>query len=76
MIDEKKLDEVAAEIRRVSDAMKRFDKGPLKRKAVVLLLQDITKLNRADITAVLDGLTGLADVYLKPEKPVKLGAKS
>lgn len=51
--------------------MKRFDKGPLKRKAVVILLQDITRLNRNDINSVLDGLVGLADVYLKPEKDLK-----
>jgi len=49
--------------------MKRFDKGPLKRKAVVILLQSITKLSQADITAVLDGVRDLADIYLKPEKP-------
>ena len=76
MKQEKKLKEVEAEIRRVSDAMKQFDKGQLKRRAVVLLLQDITGLNKTDITAVLDGLVKLADVYLKPEKPTKPGAKS
>ena len=68
MIDNKCLEEVAAEIALISDAMKRVDAGPLKRRAVVLLLSDVTKLNRTDINLVLDGMRDLADIFLEPKE--------
>ena len=68
MTTDDKLNQIAEEIRKVSIAMRRFRDGPLKRRAVVVLLKYATGLAVRDIELVLDGLDGLEQKYLKPEK--------
>ena len=68
MTTDEKLDQIADEIRKVSEAMRRFRDGPLKKRAVVLLLEDATGVPRSTITKVLDGLNALEDKYLTPVK--------
>lgn len=60
------LETIAEEIRSLSERMRKFNDGPLKRRAVVILLKDITGLNQGQINAVLDGLEALEDHFLKP----------
>lgn len=59
-----KVDEIAAEIKRISEAMRRFRDGPLNDRCIVVLLHDATKIPKQQIKKVLNGLSGLEDVYL------------
>jgi hypothetical protein len=55
----------------VSEAMTRFNNSRLKRRAVVVLLQDAigpTKITRSQIEDVLDAAQELGKLYLKPEE--------
>ena len=57
-------DEIADAIRQLAEVGEALQRSPLKQKAQVLLLQDITKLPRTDITYVLNALPHLKD-YIK-----------
>lgn len=60
-------DQVIAEhIRQIADFMQKFNAGPLKRDLLVLLIHDHTKIARRDVNRILDSLTALRSLYLKP----------
>lgn len=52
-------------IRRLVEAVESVENAGLKRRAIVLLLADMTKLNKKQINAVLDALPLLADRFLE-----------
>jgi hypothetical protein len=56
---------LAAAIIKISEAMDRLNRGPLKRDTIVLLIHDHTKIARRDIGAVLNTLDSLQRIYLK-----------
>jgi hypothetical protein len=56
---------IAAEIVSLDEAVKQLDAGPLKRRAICLLLKDITNISLGDIDTVLRGLRRLRSEYLK-----------
>lgn len=51
-------------IRKVHDAVERLQSAGLARRALVLMLHDITKVSKKDINALLDALPTLADRFL------------
>lgn len=59
---------IAQSIIDVADAFKKIDSGKLKRKTIVILIQDITKLPQRDIEAVLNAAAQLKERYLKDIK--------
>lgn len=59
------LELIAKAIIQVADAFKKIEAGPLKRKTVVLLLQDQTSLSQKAINSILDVAPKLADHYVK-----------
>lgn len=59
---------IADHLRRISEAMRRLDSGPLKRHTLVLLLHDYSKVSKRDINLILDGIEALEQTYLKPGK--------
>jgi hypothetical protein len=61
---EESMQLLADAILRVADAADELRRGPLKRRAIVLLIQDRTKLSQGTITAVLDALPHLRE-YVK-----------
>jgi DNA replicative helicase MCM subunit Mcm2 (Cdc46/Mcm family) len=59
-------DEILAKhILQMSQAMEKFNQGPLKRDTLVLLIHDHTKIARRDIHRVLDTLSNLKRIYCK-----------
>lgn len=60
------LDVIASALIDVAAAFKRLNDSKLKRRAIILLLQDMTKLPQRDIEAVLDAAPRLVEVYTKP----------
>ena len=62
-----KLEKIAAEIRRISRAMRRFNNGPVTRRCVAVLLKDQTGLGLVDINKILNGIEALEDKYLHEE---------
>jgi hypothetical protein len=57
-------DEVAAAIKQLAEVGEALQAGKLKQKAIVLLLNDITKLPKTHITYVLNALPRLQE-YIK-----------
>lgn len=58
--------EILAEaIVRLGDAVKKLDASGLNRKAIVLLLQDATKVPKRDIIAILDAIPRLRGWYCR-----------
>lgn len=57
---------IAEHIRQIADAMDRFNKGPLKREVLVLLIQNWSKVGKRDIENVLTCIAQLKAIYLKP----------
>jgi len=58
--------EILAEaIVRIGDSVKKLNDSGLNRKAVVILLQDATKIPRCDIEAILDALPRLKGWYCR-----------
>lgn len=53
-------------IRRLVAAVDTLENSGLKRRALVLLLADMTKLSKKQINAVLDALPLLAERFLEP----------
>lgn len=66
-----KTDEIAEEIRKLSEAMRRFRDGKLNQRCILILLRDVTGLGMAEIKAVLDGAAGLDERFLKKTKQPK-----
>jgi hypothetical protein len=56
------------EIVAVSEGMRALQSTRLKQETLVVLLQDITKLNKGQITYVLNALARLEDLTLKKPK--------
>jgi hypothetical protein len=52
----------------ISEAFIKINNSPLKRRAVVLLLQDATKISQRDINLILDVAPKLKDFYVKEVK--------
>lgn len=64
------LDEIALAIKQISGVFKKMNQGPLKRRALVILLQDMigdTNISKKQINHVLDAAEKL-DEYLKLEQ--------
>ncbi len=62
------LEEIALAITQISGVFKKMNQGPLKRRALVILLQDMigeTNISKKQINHVLDAAADL-DQYLKP----------
>lgn len=57
----------------IAAAMKRFEASRLTRRAIVILIQSKTNLNRSDISTVMDSLASLESDWLKPKI---IGAKA
>jgi phenylpyruvate tautomerase PptA (4-oxalocrotonate tautomerase family) len=49
----------------LGEAVQKLDRSGLNRKAIVILLQDITKLPRTTIEIVLDAIPKLRSTYCK-----------
>jgi hypothetical protein len=62
-LDPVKPEILATAIVSISAGMRRLTKSGLNRKAIVVLIQDVTKLPKHDITRVLDSLDDLARMY-------------
>ena len=56
---------IAKAIIDLSDAAHRMDRGPLKRRTIVLLLRDMTGVAMADIEKILSALPRLRDEYTR-----------
>ena len=56
---------IARAILDMDAAMKRIEKSPLKRSAIVTLIAYESKLPRRDIELVLNNLENLADTWIK-----------
>lgn len=56
---------IAKSIIEISDAFDKINKSSLSRRAIVLLLQDITKLGQRDINSILDAAPKLKSFYIK-----------
>lgn len=61
------VEELADSIRRISVAAHAMLNSGLNRRALVLLIQDASKVNKKDIEAVLRVLPGLERMYLQEE---------
>jgi len=59
---------IAQSVIDLSEAFKKIEAGPLKRRTVVLLLQDATGLPQRDINKILDAAPKLKDWYVKELK--------
>lgn len=58
--------EILAEaIVRLGESVKKLDQNGYNRHAIVVLLQDMTKLSRRDITTILDAIPRLKSWYLR-----------
>jgi hypothetical protein len=56
---------IAAEISKIAAAMQALDKARLTRRALVLLINDHSGVNKRDIELVLNNLIGLQAIWLK-----------
>jgi 2-phospho-L-lactate guanylyltransferase (CobY/MobA/RfbA family) len=54
---------LAQSIVSISASMKKLLKSGMNRKAIIVLVQDYTKLSKSEITRVIDALDDLARVY-------------
>lgn len=64
----KTVDEIAAEIKSLSDGIKKLNNGPMKRRAVLVLLRDSISgkpMSLNEIDRVLDAAADLHRYYLK-----------
>lgn len=59
------FEEIADAVMRISDLGSAIMRSNLKQRAILLLIQDITKLPHGDIKKVLDSLPVLRSMYLK-----------
>lgn len=63
-----RTEEIAKEIRVLSESIRRFRDGPLTDHCIVVLLQDVTKIPRKQIKMVLEGMSNLDEYFLKDEE--------
>lgn len=59
------IEVIARSVIEVSEAMKKIRNGKLKDRALILLIQDVSKVTQTDIKKVLDACEVLASVYTK-----------
>lgn len=59
---------IAESIVQIGEAMRKLEGSRLNRRALIVLLQDVTKLSRGHIENVLDSLGALERIYLKGKK--------
>ena len=59
------LEDITSEIVKVSQIGKAIKNSRLNKRAIILLLQNLTRVNQADIEKILEGLSNLEAVYLK-----------
>ena len=60
------LENLGNEIRRVSQLGKAINASPLNRKAIVILLHEMSRVKKSDIEIILHNLPLLEKEYLKP----------
>lgn len=60
-------DGLADEITKLSVIFTALENSRLKRRTLVLLIHDMTKVGKRDIHDILDAIPNLADRYLKTE---------
>lgn len=61
------LDILATHIEEIANFARSIDASRLKRQTICLLVRDYTKIGMRDISAVLDALGALEEMYLKPK---------
>jgi hypothetical protein len=66
-VAEDRTDEIADEIKKLSKVFTALRDSRLNRRALVLLIHDMTRVGKKDIEKLLNALPDLADHYLKPE---------
>ena len=66
VLAEDKMEEIAHEVEKIQEAFIALRDSRLTRRAVVLLVHDMTKIGKRDIEKMLDSLPHLADHFLKP----------
>jgi ABC-type Mn2+/Zn2+ transport system ATPase subunit len=59
------VDQIAANLARVADALDQIATGRLRERAVITLLHDVTGVNRKDISLILNAAAGLRK-FLRP----------
>jgi hypothetical protein len=69
--DEIPVEILAQSIADISAGMKKLKASKLNDKALVLLIQDASKVSKTDINSVLEALENLERIYLKPKKEQK-----
>lgn len=57
---------IAQHIEAISKGMKEINAGRLTKKAIIVLLQNITGMAQSEIKKVLDAQEVMANVFLKP----------
>lgn len=67
----KHVKDIADGVVYVSKAMKEIEKGFLNEKAILVLLSHETKMSQKAIKKVLDGLSQLEEIYVKPKEAGK-----
>ena len=68
---EQSLEDMAEEIGKLCAIGAKLANSRLKRRAVVLLLKDLTGVPMTSIEKILDGLEAVGKEYLKPKKGKK-----
>lgn len=56
---------LSEQIKAIDDAMKRIEAGPLKRRAILLLLKDISRVPYQDIDEVFKAMSRLRSEFVK-----------
>ena len=59
------IEDMVQEIEKLSRIFARLNESRLKRRTVVLLIHDATKVSKRDINAILDAVPDLANRYLE-----------
>ena len=64
-VAEDRTEEIAEEIEKLSKVFTALEDSRLSRRALVLLIHDMTKVGKRDIETLLDALPNLADHFLE-----------
>jgi hypothetical protein len=56
---------LSEQIKAIDDAMKRIEAGPLKKRAIMLLIKDISRVSYQDIESVLNAMGRLKAEFVK-----------
>lgn len=64
---DKTAEELAEEIEKLTKVFRALGDSGLRRRTIVLLLHDMTKVSKRDIIKILDAGPKLAERYLEPE---------